>query len=65
VAQKRFVVHLKDGTLQAILAESGDEDEEADGYVFFIDSAGAIAALFHKEIVESWREDSDPPRPKS
>ena len=59
MAQKRFVVHLKDGTIQPILAESGDEDEEADGYVFFIDSAGGIAALFRKEIVGSWREDPD------
>lgn len=47
MAQKRFVVHLKDGTVQPILAESGDEDEEADGYVFFVDSDGGIAASFH------------------
>jgi len=61
MAEKRFVVLLRDGTVQPVTAESGDEDEEADGYVFFVDSKGEIAGLFHKEIVQSWREDADPP----
>jgi len=43
MAEKRFVVFLKDGATQPITAESGDEDEEADGYVFFVDSKGGIA----------------------
>ena len=59
MAEKKFVVFLKDGTTQPITAESGDEDEETDGYVFFVDSTGGIAGLFHKEAVQSWREDSD------
>jgi hypothetical protein len=57
MAEKRFVVFFKDGTTQPITAESGDEDEEADGYVFFVDSRGGIAGLFHKDVVQSWRED--------
>ena len=59
MADKRFIVFLKDGTTQPITAESGDEDDEADGYVFFVDSTGGIAGLFAKEIVQSWREDPD------
>jgi hypothetical protein len=59
MAEKKFVVFFKDGTTQPITAESGDEDEETDGYVFFVDSTGGIAGLFHKEAVHSWREDSD------
>ncbi len=59
MAEKRFVVFFKDGTTQPITAESGDEDEEADGYVFFVDSKGGIAALFAKNVVPSWREDPD------
>jgi hypothetical protein len=43
MAEKRFIVSFKDGTTQPITAESGDEDEEADGYVFFIVSTGVIA----------------------
>ena len=59
MAEKRFVVFFKDGTIQPITAESGDQDEEADGYVVFVDSKGEIAGLFQKEIVQSWREDPD------
>ena len=59
MAEKRFIVYLKDGSTQPITAESGDEDEETDGYVVFVDSTGEIAGLFHKEVVQSWREDSD------
>jgi hypothetical protein len=44
MAEKRFVVILKDGTKQPITAESGGEDEEADGYVFFMDSKGEVVA---------------------
>jgi len=39
--------------MQPITAESGDEDDEPDGYVFFVDSKGEIAGLFHKSTVES------------
>jgi hypothetical protein len=60
MAEKRFVVFLIDGTMQPVTADSGDQDEEADGYVFFVDSKGEIVGLFHKEIVKSWREDPDP-----
>jgi hypothetical protein len=60
MAEKRFIVLLNDGSAQPVTAESGNEDEEADGYVFFVDSKGEIAGLFHKEIVQSWREDPDP-----
>jgi hypothetical protein len=59
MAEKRFIVSFKDGTTQPITAESGDEDEEADGYVFFVDSTGGIAGLFAKDVVKSWREDPD------
>jgi hypothetical protein len=59
MADKRFIVFLKDGTTQPITAASGDEDEEANGYVFFVDSTGAIAGLFAKDIVKSWREDPE------
>ena len=58
VNEKRFVVFLKDGTMQPIIASFGDEDEEAQGYVFFVDSKGEIAGLFHKDAVQSWREDA-------
>ena len=60
VAEKRFVVLLRMVTMQPITAESADEDEEADGYVFFVDSKDEIGGLFRKEIVQSWREDPDP-----
>jgi hypothetical protein len=43
--------------MQPVTADSGDQDEEADDYVFFVDSKGEIVGLFHKEIVKSWRED--------
>lgn len=56
MAEKRFVVFFKDGTTQPITAESCDQDE-ADGYVFFVDSAGGIVGLFAKDVVQSWRED--------
>lgn len=59
MAEKRFIVFFKDCTTQPITAVSGDEDEEADGYVFFVDSTGGIAGLFAKDIVQSWQEDSD------
>ena len=55
MAEKRFLVRLRDGSTQSVTAERGDEDEEQDGYLFFIDSNGGLAALFHKEIVESWQ----------
>jgi hypothetical protein len=35
MADKRFIVLLKDGGTQPIIAESGDEDEQENGYVFF------------------------------
>ncbi|WP_321473955.1 hypothetical protein [uncultured Paludibaculum sp.] len=54
---KRFVILCKDGTTERITADVGDEDEEADGYVFFVDSKGSIVGLFAKEVVQSWRED--------
>ena len=57
MAEKRFVVFFKDGTTQRITAESGDQDEEAGGYVFFVDSTGGIVGLFAKDVVKSWRED--------
>lgn len=59
MADKKFIVFLQDGTTQPITAESGDEDDEADGYVFFVDSKGEIVGLFAKQIVTSWREDPD------
>lgn len=57
MAQKRFVIFCMDGTTERITADVGDEDEEADGYVFFVDSKGGIVGLFAKEVVQSWRED--------
>ena len=57
MADKRFTVFFKDGSTQPITAEYGDQDDEADGYVFFTDSAGGIVGLFAKDVVQSWRED--------
>jgi len=59
MGEKRFLVFLLDGTQERILAVSGDEDQEEDGYVFFLDAKGEIVGLFSKDIVESWREDLD------
>ena len=59
MADRRFIVILKDGTTQPVTADAGEEDEEPDGYVFFMDSKGRITGLFNKEVVESWREDQD------
>ena len=59
MSEKRFFVFFKDGSTQPINAEFGDQDDEADGYVFFADSAGGIVGLFAKDIVQSWREDND------
>ena len=56
MAEKKFVVFFKDGTTQPITTESGDQDDEADGYIFFVDSAGGIVGLFAKDVVQSWRE---------
>ena len=59
MAEKWFVVELVDGSTQPIFAESGDQDEEQNGYVFFVNSRAEIAGLFAKEVVRSWREDQD------
>lgn len=59
MSERRFIVFFKDGSTQPIAAEYGDQDDEADGYVFFADSAGGIVGLFAKDIVQSWREDAD------
>ena len=40
MSERRFIVLFKDGATQPITADSGDQDDEADGYVFFVDSAG-------------------------
>ena len=47
-------VFLNDGATQPIIAQSGDKDEEDDGYVFLLNSQSGIAGLFHKEILQSW-----------
>ena len=57
MAEKKFVVFFNDGTTQPITAESGDQDDETDGYVFFVDSTGGTVGLFAKDVVQSWRED--------
>jgi hypothetical protein len=57
MGDQRFIVFPGDGTTQPIIAESGVEDDEPDGYVLFVDSKGGVAGLFHKGIVQSWRED--------
>lgn len=59
MGEKRFLVVLRDGTTQPIIAESGDEDQEDWGYVFFLSASGEIVGLFSKDSVESWREDLD------
>lgn len=59
MSEKRFIVFLKDGSTQPITAEYGDQDDEADGYVFFADAAGGIVGLFAKDVVQSWREDAE------
>ncbi|HET9320557.1 MAG TPA: hypothetical protein VFO27_12310 [Bryobacteraceae bacterium] len=59
MAEKHFVVFLVDGTTQPIIAESGDEDIEEFGYVFFLNAKGEIVGLFSKDVVKSWREDPD------
>ena len=56
MGQKRFVVTLKDGSTETIQAEAGDEDDEADGYVFFVDADGSIVGLLSKGLVFSWVE---------
>jgi len=58
MAPKRFIIYCKDGATEHISAAAGDEDEEADGYVFFVDSKGGIVGLFAKEVVKSWRDDA-------
>ena len=40
MSERRFIVLFKDGATQPITADSGDQDDEANGYVFFVDSAG-------------------------
>jgi hypothetical protein len=59
MAEKRFIVLFNDGTTQPITAASGDQDEEPEGYVFFVDSTGGIVGLFAKDVVKSWHEDPD------
>jgi hypothetical protein len=59
MAPKRFIIYCKDGTTEHITADFGDEDEETDGYVFFVGSNGGIVGLFAKEVVQSWHEDLD------
>jgi len=63
-ADKCFVVLLRDGSVESLQAESGAEDDEAHGYVFFVRGT-EIVALFAKETVVSWREknvEDTPPR---
>jgi hypothetical protein len=59
MAEKRFTVFFKNGTTQPVRAASGDQDEEPEGYVFFVDSTGEIVGLFAKDVVKSWHEDPD------
>jgi hypothetical protein len=59
MAEKWFVVELADGSIQPILAESGDQDDEKDGYVFFVNARSEIVGLFAKDVVRSWREERD------
>ena len=57
MGQKRFFVALNDGSSETIHAEAGDEDDESDGYAFFVDAKGSIVGLFLKELVSSWVEE--------
>lgn len=57
MAQKRFIVFYKDGTTEHITADFGDEDDEPDGYVFFVDWKIGIVGLFAKGLIHSWCED--------
>jgi hypothetical protein len=59
VSERSFIVSFKDGSTQPITAKSGDQDDEFDGYFFFVDSAGGIVGLFAKDAVQSWREEAD------
>jgi hypothetical protein len=65
MAERWFVVELVDGSTQPIFAESGDQDDEPEGYVFFVNARSEIVGLFAKEVVRSWREDHDRSIPPS
>ena len=54
--KKKLRVVFKSGDLQTVFAAAADEDAADDGYVFFRDENGEIAALFEKSVVAEWRE---------
>jgi hypothetical protein len=54
----KFVVHFVDGNSQPVWAEAGDEDDESDGYVFFVDDKSEIVGMFLKTFVKSWGPES-------
>jgi hypothetical protein len=59
MAEKRFVVRLKSGDVQTVYADIGDQDDEEDGYVFFVNSKGDISGLFWKPVVAEWHEEPE------
>ena len=62
MAKKLFIVELMGedpmtrAGIQPVRASRFEEDKD---YLYFFDSDGSVAALFHHSAVRSWRESSE------
>ena len=56
MGKKTFIVRFKSGDVQPLKAEHGIEDNDTEGYIWFFNSNGEMAGLFHKPLVERWEE---------
>jgi hypothetical protein len=59
LAETRFVVHCKSGKIEIVNALRAIQDDEPEGYLVFVDSDGVMKALFHKPIVDRWKESAE------
>jgi len=62
MAEKLFIVELmgenptrREG-IQPVRASRTEEDAD---YLYFFDSDGTLAALFHRSVIRNWRESSE------
>jgi len=56
LVETRSVVHYKSGETEIVHALQAIRDDEPSGYLVFVDAEGVMKALFHKPIVDCWKE---------
>ena len=59
IAEKRFIVHYTSGETEIVHALQTIQDDDPEGYIFFVDADGTVKALFCKPIVDRWEESAE------